>query len=198
MTELIEDDFEVLDRCSWDETSAELAKFLYLDDMDCDVVRCPQCGVVYAKRRLNAKALPKYWGDYLSRVHTHDIDAVEKRNKMYQIDYEFSSRYVSAGRDLNVGCCNGSFMDVYESHDYEVFGVDFGEEKFDLIIFRGVLQYVPYPKEYLKKAVRLLKPKRNFHAGGHLFITAQPYRKCAERISSFSGLHKKGERYTFT
>ncbi|WP_311641589.1 class I SAM-dependent methyltransferase [Selenomonas noxia] len=247
MMDLTKDDFEVLDRCPWDETSAEIAEFLYLDDMDCDVVRCPQCGVVYAKRRLNAKGLPKYWGDYLSRVHTHDIDAVGKRNKMYQIDYEFSSRYVPTGRVLDVGCGNGSFMDVYESHGYEVFGVeygeeaaaaaekrhhvcygvfneiDFGKEKFDLIIFRGVLQYVPYPKEYLKKAVSLLKPKGDFHAGGHLFITAQPnmgslafrlfgknftqpvtgadfigYTENAltEYLRSL-GLHKKGERYFY-
>ena len=46
--------------------------------------------------------------------------------------------------------------------------MDFGEEKFDLVIFRGVLQYVPYPKKYIEKAISLLS------SGGHLFITAQP------------------------
>lgn len=189
---LTKDDFEILHQCPWDNTSTDFAEFLYRDDMGCDIVRCSQCGIVYAKRRLNESGLPKYWGDYLSRVHVHDQDVVEKRNKMYQIDYAFSSQYVPSGRVLDVGCGNGSFMAVYEQHGYDVVGVeygkeaaetaakshqvrhgvfddmDFGEEKFDLVIFRGVLQYVPRPKKYIETAVSLLD------SGGHLFITAQP------------------------
>jgi hypothetical protein len=37
-----------------------------------------------------------------------------------------------------------------------------------LIIFRGVLQYVPDPKAYLEKAIGILADN------GHIFITAQP------------------------
>ncbi|WP_424151547.1 class I SAM-dependent methyltransferase [Selenomonas noxia] len=193
MNKLLDSDFEILDKCPWDNSPAETAKFLYQDDMGCDVVRCPECGIVYAKRRLNGNGLPKYWGDYLSRVHMHDPEAVKKRIKMYEIDYEFFHLYVPMGRVLDVGCGNGSFLDVYKKQGYETFGVeygkeaattaekrhrvrygvfdemDFGEEKFDLIIFRGVLQYIPNPKLYLEKAVHLLKSD-----GGHLFITAQP------------------------
>jgi methionine biosynthesis protein metW len=193
MNKLLDSDFEILDRCPWDNSPAETAEFLYQDDMRCDVVRCPECGIVYAKRRLNGKGLPKYWEDYLSRVHIHDEEAVKKRIKMYQIDYEFSHLYVPRGKVLDVGCGNGSFMDVYEEHGYETFGVeygkeaaasaekrhrvrygvfdemDFGKEKFDLVIFRGVLQNVPNPKAYLEKAISLLNS-----TDGHLFITAQP------------------------
>ncbi len=189
---LTKDDFETLRQCPWDATPSEIAEFLYQDDMGCDIVKCPKCGIVYAKRRLNESGLPKYWGDYLSRIHVHDPEAVEKRNKMYQIDYAFSSQFVPSGKVLDVGCGNGSFMSVYEQHGYDVVGVeygkeaadtaekqhsvrygvfdemDFGEEKFDLVIFRGVLQYVPYPKKYIEKAISLLS------SGGHLFITAQP------------------------
>ena len=141
---------------------------------------------------MNEHGLPKYWGDYLSRVHVQDQDAVEKRNRMYQIDYDFSHQYVQSGKVLDVGCGNGSFMAVYEQHGYDVVGVEFGkeaaeaaaknhqvrcgvfdemdfeQEKFDLVIFRGVLQYVSYPTKYLEKAVSLLT------TGGRLFITAQP------------------------
>ena len=198
MENLTREDFENLSMCPWDGAPANSAEFLYCDDMGCDVVRCPSCGIVYAKRRLNQNGLPKYWADYLSRIHVYDSEAVEKRNKMYEIDYEFSRLYVSSGKVLDVGCGNGSFMDIYESHGYQVFGVeygkeaasvaathhkvrygvfadmDFGDEKFDLIIFRGVLQYVPNPKSYLEKAVGLLRKKSVYNAEGHLFITAQP------------------------
>ena len=195
---LTKDDFETLPQCPWDDTPSDDAEFLYQDDMGCDVVKCPNCGIVYAKRRLNENGLPKYWSDYLSRVHVHDPEIVEKRNQMYQIDYAFSNQFVRSGKILDVGCGNGSFMKVYEQHGYDVVGIeygkeaaaiaekdhrvrygvfdemDFGDEKFDLIIFRGVLQYVPHPKKYLKKAVELLSRESDKSSGGHLFITAQP------------------------
>lgn len=198
MEALCEHDFEFLKYCPWDHTDVEQAEYLYTDDMGCDIVQCPSCGVVYAKRRLNRTGLPKYWEDYLSRVHTHDIDSIKKRNQMYQIEYEFSQQYVFTGKVLDIGCSNGSFLDVYKARGYETFGVEYGKEaaiaagethkvrygvfsemdfekeKFDLIIFRGVLQYIPYPKKYLEKAVDLLRPKQGMRPGGYLFITAQP------------------------
>ena len=197
MYEFVDEDFESLDSCPWDDASVDEATFLYQDDMGCEIVRCSRCGVVYAKQRLNQNGLPKYWGDYLSRVHTHDPETVDKRNKMYEIDYVFSHQYVSSGRVLDVGCGNGSFMGVYERHGYDVYGVEygkeaadtagkthsvrygvfdemnFGDERFDLIIFRGVLQYVPNPKSYLRKAVSVLN-NNDSTKGGCLFITAQP------------------------
>jgi len=197
MYEFVDEDFESLDSCPWDDASVDEATFLYQDDMGCEIVRCSRCGVVYAKRRLNQNGLPKYWGDYLSRVHVHDPATVDKRNKMYEIDYAFSHQYVSSGRVLDVGCGNGSFMGGYERHGYDVYGVEygkeaadtagkthrvrygvfdemnFGDERFDLIIFRGVLQYVSNPKSYLRKAVSILN-NNNSTKGGYLFITAQP------------------------
>lgn len=122
---LMEDDFETLHQCPWDAAESEAAEVLYRDDMGCDIVRCPECGIVYARRRLNSRGLPKYWSDYLSRVHVHDQGAVEKRNKMYQIDYEFSGRFVPSGKVLDVGCGNGSFMKIYEQNGYDVTGVEF-------------------------------------------------------------------------
>ena len=185
-----DEDFEVLNRCPWDGADATHAEFLYRDDVGCEIVRCPSCGVTYARKRLNAHGLPKYWGDYLSRVHIHDSKLTEQRNRMYQIDYDFSHLYVPSGRVLDVGCGNGSFMDVYLAHGYDVSGVeygkeaaevasehhrvrygvfsemDFGEEKFDLVIFRGVLQYIPDPKSYLRKAASLLKKSDTANRGG--------------------------------
>lgn len=198
MEKLEKEDFELLQCCPWDGETSDTAELLYQDDLGCEVVRCLNCGIVYAKRRLNQNGLPKYWNDYLSRVHIHDIELVEKRKKMYQIDCDFSRQYVSSGKVLDIGCGNGSFMSVYEGYGYETFGVEYGKEAadvaekhhnvrygvfdemdfdgdtFDLIVFRGVLQYVPNPKSYLKKAVGLLKHHESGSLGGCLFITAQP------------------------
>lgn len=190
MQNLIDSDFETLEKCPWggDKTAVE---FLYKDFMGCEIVRCKKCGLVFAKKRLNKTGLAKYWSDYLSRVHLHDSTAVDKRNKMYEIDYKLINEYVKEGKVLDVGCGNGSFLKLFEINGYDASGVEFGKEaadnassehkiyygefpklafkdKYDLIIFRGVLQYVPEPKAYLEKGIELLAPN------GHIFITAQP------------------------
>lgn len=194
MEYLTDEDFEVLTACPWDGASPSEADPLYTDDMGCGVVRCWRCGIVYAKRRLNDSGLEKYWDDYLSRVHLHDSETVAKRQGMYPLDYEFSHCYVPQGDVLDVGCGNGAFMDVYAAHGYQTFGVeygreaaavagkkhrvwqgrfdemDFGDQTFDLIIFRGVLQYVPQPKRYLEKAMGLLRPKSKSVFGGDICL----------------------------
>ena len=249
MEHLGENDFDILTACPWDGADVWQSEFLYTDDMGCDVVRCSSCGAVYARRRLNQNGRSKYWEDYLSRVHAYDKDDVAKRRKMYNIDYAFSQLYVSKGTVLDVGCSDGAFLSLYEKNGYGTCGVeygkeaaeeaakshnvrygsfpdlDFGENRFDLIIFRGVLQYVPQPKVYLKKAAELLTDKLSSPAGGgHLFITAQPnvesmgfqlfgknftqpvtgadFMGFSERLlTSFLselGLRKVGERYFYT
>lgn len=48
MEKLTNYDFETLHRCPWggDETPTE---FLYKDFMGCEIVRCQECGLVFAK-----------------------------------------------------------------------------------------------------------------------------------------------------
>ncbi len=51
MEKLTNCDFETLHRCPWggDETPTE---FLYKDFMGCEIVRCQECGLVFAKRKI--------------------------------------------------------------------------------------------------------------------------------------------------
>lgn len=182
-------DFDILHCCPWCEE--DRYKILYKDEFNSEIVKCDCCGIVYAKKRLNKTGLSKYWKNYLSRVHLHDFKAVEQRLIMYKIDYDFISKFKNKGNVLDVGCGNGSFMTIFENAGYNVVGVEYGQEaaeaasknhniicgefpdldiknKFDLIIFRGVLQYVPNPKDYIDKAISLL------NNNGCIFITAQP------------------------
>ena len=188
---LLDSDFENLSNCPWDGENTEDAELMYIDPMGCEVVRCLECGLVYARRRLNNDGLKKYWSSYYSRVQTADEIMNDKRNKMYDIDFQYINSFVSAGQVLDVGCGDGSFMSCFERSGYETCGVEFGKEaarvgekkhtiyygvfpdikiksKFDLITFRGVLQYLPDVKLYLNKAISLLKE------GGMVYITAQP------------------------
>lgn len=199
MRELYETDYEKLNKCPWCGEQSSASKILYVDDLNCPIVKCNNCGIIYAKNRLNSSGLDKYWEDYETRVHVADKKLTEERQVMYKIDFDFVKPYLdnlakhmSAINVLDIGCGNGEFLNYFEDYGCKTEGVefgkkaaelaeqhhiihygefdkmDFGDKEYDLVIFRGVLQYIPYPKEYLKKAKSILSE------GGYIFITAQP------------------------
>lgn len=160
-----------------------------------EVVKCG-CGFVYAKEILNESGRAKFWREYASRCHESVEENVRKREIMYKLEYEFISSFLRECDQpsvLDVGCGEGGFLEFFrgmrcygvelgeqaaekESKKFKIFkgelpNIDFseiGEEKFDLIIFRGVLQYLDEPIKYLKKADSILKK------GGKLYITSTP------------------------
>lgn len=190
---LKDDCFSELSECPWRACDTNKAEFLYEDAYGSSVVRCKSCGCVYAKRRLNAHGLKIYWENYSSRCHTADAEMVCKREIMYDIDFGYIDSYKNkvSPKVLDVGCGEGGFLDKFKNAGYITYGVEFGreaaqiatkkhicwegelpklriDEKFDLVVFRGVLQYLPDVKKYLEKAIELLNDN------GLIFITAQP------------------------
>ncbi len=187
-----EEDYEILDECPW--CGADDFKIIYYTEDNCHVAKCNKCNLVLAKKRLNSSGLSKYWKHYLSQMHLIDTDLVEKRKQMYKLEFELIDRFINKDKKikvLDVGCGAGNFLDIFNENGYQCFGVEFGEEaarevagkykvwkgifsnldideKFDLIIFRGVIQYIPYPKDYLEKAFSVL------NEGGYIYITSVP------------------------
>lgn len=156
-------------------------------------VRCEDCDVVYIQNRLSIEGLSGYYANYLNEVHQSDKKKNTQRNHMYDLEYSLMSKFITSGKVLDVGCSNGAFLKVFEEEGFKCHGVEFGEaaaveaskffpvyygefpeieieEKFDVIIFRGVIEHVIDAKAYLKKAVSLLSPD------GYLLITATPNR----------------------
>lgn len=112
---------------------------------------------------------------------------------MYKVEFDYVERFMDVNRSkvLDVGCAGGEFLDIFSKHGAVCEGVEFGEEaykivsskykaylgeltkiefdtKYDLIIFRGVIQYFIDPKKYMNKACDCLEK------GGLLFITSSP------------------------
>ena len=150
------------------------------------------CGGYYCDHRLNPEGLSAYWQDYQNREHCAVEAECAQRQRMYAVDYAYIAQFLKPGaRVLDVGCADGLFLDWFAAAGHECHGVEFGHEAalkaaqrypvqegyfpdldiapgYDLIIFRGVLQYVHTPRRFFSKAASLLAP------GGHVYVTAQP------------------------
>ena len=154
-------------------------------------VKCRDCGLIYVQNRLNDDGLRKYYDNYLSGEHQVNKIWNEQRKLMYDLEFKLIDSYCRPGRVLDVGCSGGYFLDYFKKAGFDCCGVEIGEEavkearkkyrvyagnfpsikfneKFDLIVFRGVIEHVPVPKAYLDKAVQLL------NKNGFIYITSTP------------------------
>jgi 2-polyprenyl-3-methyl-5-hydroxy-6-metoxy-1,4-benzoquinol methylase len=154
-------------------------------------VICRDCQLIYVKNRYNSTGLKNYYENYLSDKHQNNEQELADRSKMYQLESKYIEQYISSGKVLDVGCSAGYFLDCFNAKYFKCSGVEFGaeaaresskkykvyqgefnainiEERFDLIIFRGVIEHIPYPKTYLEKAISLL------NKGGYIYITSTP------------------------
>lgn len=157
-------------------------------------VQCNDCQIVYVKNRLNENGRIEYYKNYNSEKH-QEIVKSSLRDNMYKIEYEFVTEFLEKGNILDVGCGGAFYLDSFDNEKYNKFGVEYGEDGFqvaslkypnkilkgefpllneieddsmDLIIFRGVLEHVINPKDYLLKAKKVLKKS------GYIFISATP------------------------
>lgn len=188
---ITEDQLEEVRYCPWCKETDR--NYIYTGKNQKEVYRCKKCSLVYAGARLNQAGIKIYWDHYESQVHLNDQALSEKRELMYRIDYSFISRFMETRRYkvLDVGCASGQFLSHFEKDGHDCYGVELGEEaalkasekyriwcgeldkldiaeKFDLIVFRGTIQYLLNPRACFEKAAALLNP------GGMIFITSSP------------------------
>ena len=154
--------------------------------------KCKDCGMISVNPHLNDEGLSKVYQDYF----THRLDEkelFEKRKIMYKIDHDWVTKFINHGKMLDVGCSGGQFLSVFDPKKWKRQGVEIDkdaaefakteydipvsigyfpeisfEEKFDLIVIRGVIEHFSDPISVLKKCSEVLKPN------GFLFITATP------------------------
>lgn len=127
-----------------------------------------------------------YDKDYFLDHYLYD----PKRKKMYELERERIEKMMPAGRTvLDIGCGTGEFLNGFSSkwtkygiepspfasrvaivNDVRILGdIDkVASFSVDLVIFRGTLQHISQPLEYLAEATRVLK------RGGMIAILATP------------------------
>jgi len=154
--------------------------------------KCKDCGMISVNPHLNDEGLSKVYHDYFSH-RLDEKELFEKRKIMYKIDHDWITKFINRGKMLDVGCSGGQFLSFFDSKKWERQGVEIDknaaefaksehnipvsigyfpeisfEEKFDLVVIRGVIEHFSDPISVLKKCAEILKPN------GFLFITATP------------------------
>lgn len=165
--------------CNQDEISNSIEIDLF------NYVKCSYCGTIYNTPQLKSKHLRKMYaeGEYNNYVKSLTIPSDDIRKnltevrKVDQVDALFSS----SGSILDVGCGAGVFLKIALDRGWECTGIELSksgiyasqekgikvfeesfenfesENKFDCITFWGVLEHVPHPMEYIRKAAGFLK-----------------------------------------
>jgi len=154
-------------------------------------LKCSSCGMISVNPHFTEEGLDKFYSSYY-KIRTTNNELSLQRKKMYLEDRDWVHNFINSGKVLDVGCSDGSFLDVFDENLWERHGIDLTSDAltvakkkgikthqgkiwetdvgdgFDLVMMRGVVEHLRDTIISLKKCSEILKP------GGILFITASP------------------------
>ncbi len=202
--EEVDDVYEWVPNCDLCGASSNGNKVL-LWKYNTPVVRCSNCGLVYANPRWKAEHLfgrytPEYWEHYTDRTETEATDPT--RDPRWYAYLTTLGKAHKNGRLLDVGCATGEFLVAAQAHNWDVYGVesspmaaeiarrstgghihagtldtaDFPEGWFDAIAMLDVIEHLQSPRSYIEQSARLVRP------GGLLTITTPNIHSLAFRL----------------
>lgn len=97
------------------------------------LVRCRECGLVFAARRPSAAELADHYGSY-SRA---DYDSPITRKRYRELLGSFE-RYRQTSRILDVGCGVGFFLEEAQSRGWEAHGSEFEQRAVEIVRAKGL------------------------------------------------------------
>ena len=157
------------------------------------VVRCPNCGLLYANPRWKAAHLfgrytPDYWARYAAEVRATARDPA--RQAWWRSCLRVLAAGQAPGRLLDIGCATGEFLTLAREAGWAVSGLETAPEaaaaaragglpvhtgplaaapwepgSFDAVTLWDVIEHLQDPRAALTQVARLLRP------GGILLLT---------------------------
>ncbi len=159
-------------------------------------LKCDNCALVFMNPQLSEEGLTDYYSNYIGKRRINNLEKMKLRSDQYKLDANVLSRFISAGKLLDVGCNGGFFLSElgnkfdrygteldpsavkFAQENFPEFGKNiyqtsiekahFDEKSFEVISMRGVIEHVGNPVEVLNHVSKLLK------SDGFFYICATP------------------------
>ncbi len=166
-------------------------KNIWARDKYFKAIQCEKCLFISIDPCITEEGLTHYYQSNMDR-RLIVKKKMKLRNIQYYNDRDFILKYLTKGKILDVGCGGGYFLSKF-SNKFNKVGLDIDQRsaeigqkkfkikiintnlgndkiksKFDLIIFRGVIEHMYDPKKAVDRAFKLLKKN------GYLYFCATP------------------------
>ncbi len=170
-------------------------------------VKCRGCGLVYMNPRPDIAALNELYNSYHGRNGRDEVswDLLMKHNYR-AVSGELEKRFPDRGRELDIGCGYGYFLDIMQSIGWEAEGIDpsvntveraqarglnvtrttiddmdLPDERFHAVTLFYVLEHLTDPAAALRKVFDLLIP-------GGVAVVRVPHSTPLVRLCSVMGI----------
>jgi 2-polyprenyl-3-methyl-5-hydroxy-6-metoxy-1,4-benzoquinol methylase len=171
--------------------------------VDLEVNRCKSCGFVYLASWEQSLAKSQELYDYYGRLSEDDLTrrySPENRTRQQELLNALAG-YTQGRRLLDVGCGDGQLLQTAKDEGWDALGIDLSEsaillchrrelaasktdffdgsldeKRFDVIIMSELVEHVPSPQRFLKRAEELLA------ADGVLYLTTPNFGSLARRM----------------
>lgn len=143
-------------------------------------VKCGRCSMVFLNPVFKESSLKEYY----KNLNTDQAKIISKESKFYREVYSLGLKkimeYIKSGRIMDIGCCNGFFLDIAREKGWDTTGVElclsdaeiarkgghiiFTEPletikfdiKFDAVTLWDVFEHIPNPQKYLLSLSKIL------------------------------------------
>jgi 2-polyprenyl-3-methyl-5-hydroxy-6-metoxy-1,4-benzoquinol methylase len=176
------------------------------------VRRCGSCGFAYLESWGDSLSSADELYDYYAEIREEDLarrHTAENRARQLEL-LEGIQRHAPGRKLLDVGCGDGQLLETAGDAGWDAMGVDLSEaaidlcqkrglnatctdffsdsldeERFDVIVMSELIEHVPEPQRFMKRAAELLRP------GGILYLTTPNFGSLARRAlgESWSVVH---------
>ncbi len=168
-----------------------------------DVNRCKSCGFVYLASWEQSLEQSERLYDYYSRLSEEDLKrrhSLENRARQQKLLHRLAV-YTRGRKLLDVGCGDGQLLQTAKDEGWDAVGIDLSEgavllcqrrglsafqtdffdpsldaRRFDVVVMSELIEHVPSPQRFLKRAEELLD------SNGVLYLTTPNFGSLARRM----------------